>query len=136
MTRILLLLNFFAFLLSGFGICFLVMSVGFPYWFKNYWQQNINSKLPQDLILKTKIIGSIFTGIGLILVIFVLLFDTHYLLKIDNHTKRKKTRQDIILIERKLKKGPLGGSYYIKKKCQGLGRRKKCKMIKIYTKKV
>ena len=124
-------------LLFIFGIFCLIISLGYPDWFKNYWQKNINSALPQDLITKTTIIGATCTGLSFILLlVLIILFDTHSTKKKTYHRtkKSKKAKKGIVLLERKLKKGPSGGSYYTKRKCQGLGKRKKCKMIKIYTK--
>ena len=138
----LILLIFLTILLFIFGIFCLIISLGYPDWFKTFWQHNINVKLPQDLVTKTTIIGSTCTGLSLILLlIIIILFDTystsntcHYSHRKKKAKKAKKAKKGIVLLARKLKKGPSGGSYYTKRKCKGLGKRKKCKMIKIYTK--
>jgi len=131
----LILLIFLTILLFVFGVFCLIISLGYPTWFKNYWKKNINDSLPQDLLTKTTIIGATCTGVGFILGLVLILFsddqstpETYY------RTRRKKKTPGIVLLERKLRKGPAGGSYYTKRKCTGLGKRKKCKMMKIYTK--
>ena len=131
----LIILTFLTILSLIFGIFCLIISLGYPEWFKNYWKQNINQKLPQDLITKTTIFGATCTGLGFILTLVLILFyDTQSTTKTYRRAKRKKAKQGIVLLERKLKQGPSGGAYYTKRKCKGLGKRKKCKMIKIYTK--
>lgn len=133
----LILLIFLTIVSCIFGLFCLIVSLGYPDWFKQFWQKNINAKLPQDLINKTTIVGAICTSLSVILLLVILTLDsgsdsdhnTHH-----RHSKKKKADKDIVFLQRKLKKGPSGGSYYTKKKCTGFGKSKKCKMIKIYAK--
>lgn len=131
----LVVLIIFSFLLLGFGLFCLIISLGYPDWYKNKWQKDINSKIPQDLVTKTTIIGAVFTCTGFMLGLIILLVaDSHATPQKYHHAKKKKSKKGIILLERKLKTGPSGGSYYTKRKCKGFGKSKKCKMIKIYAK--
>jgi len=125
----------FLFLLLGFGLFCLIISLGYPDWYKSKWQKDINSKIPQDLVTKTTIIGAILTCTAFILGLVVLLFaNPHSTPKKYYRAEKRKPKKGIIFLERKLKTGPSGGSYYTKKKCHGFGKSKKCKMIKIYGK--
>ena len=126
----LILLIFFTILLLAFGIFCLTLALGYPTWYKAKWQKDINEKIPQDLITKTTIIGATCTGVGFILGLVLLLFSDSTPEKTYHRSKKKK---GIILLKRKLKKGPSGGSYYTKRKCTGFGKSKKCKMMKIYS---
>ena len=126
----LILLIFLTILLLAFGVFCLIVSLGYPTWYKAKWQKDINEKIPQDLITKTTIIGATCTGVGFILGLVLLLFSDSTPEKTYHRSKKKK---GIILLKRKLKKGPGGGSYYTKRKCTGFGKSKKCKMMKIYS---
>ena len=129
----LILLTFLTILLLASGIFCLIASLGYPTWYKAKWQQNINQKLPQDLITKTTIIGAICTGGGFILGLLLLLLSDSSSSP-TYHRRRTKKKPNIIYLARKLKKGPDGGTYYTKRKCTGFGKSRKCKMMKIYTK--
>lgn len=131
----LILLIILVVLLLSFGIFCLIVSLGYPDWYKNMWKKDINKSIPQDLIAKTTIIGAICTGAGFILTLVILLIsDTQSTVKTLHRAKKKKAKQGIVLVEHKLRKGPSGGSYYLQKKCTGFGKSKKCKMKKIYSK--
>ena len=129
----LILLIFLTILLLLFGVFCLVVSLGYPTWYKDKWQKDIQKNLPQNIITKTTIVGAISTGVGFILGLVILLVSdsNSVTTKTYHHQKKKK---GIVLISRKLKKGPSGGSYYTKKKCTGFGKSRKCKMVKVYTK--
>ena len=128
----LILLIFLTILLLAFGVFCLIVSLGYPTWYKAKWQKDIDEKLPQDLITKTTIIGAACTGVGFIFGLVLLFFSDSSSTQTYHHHAKKKP--GIVLLARKLKKGPSGGSYYSKGKCTGFGKSRKCKMMKIYTK--
>ena len=131
----LILLIFLTILLLAFGVFCLIISLGYPTWYKKKWQIDINEKLPQDLVTKTTIIGSVCTSVGFILGLVLLLFsDSSSTTTTKTYHHHAKKKSGIVLLARKLRKGPSGGTYYTKRKCTGFGKSKKCKMVKIYTK--
>jgi len=119
----------FAILLLTFGVTILSFALGNPNWYKKMWEKNINDTAPDNLINVTVILGAVCTGLGFI-------FGLVCIIKSEGETRKysrirkKKKQKGIILIERKLKTGPSGGSYYVRRKCDRHG----CKIIKVYTK--
>ena len=58
-----------------FGLFCLILSLGYPNWYKNKWKKDFKNE-PQDLLIKTTTIGAICTAIGfMILLIIILFFD-------------------------------------------------------------
>ena len=126
---LIIMLSIFATLLLTFGVTILAFALGNPDWYKKVWKDNINNNVPDNLVNVTVILGAVCTGLGFIFGLVALIKSegesTRY-----RSVRRKHKKKGIILIERKLKTGPGGGSYYVRRKCDRHG----CKNIKIYTK--
>ena len=123
----LIVLCIIAILLFASGTTLLVFSLGYPQWYKKVWDEHIESPVPDNLINLTTLLGAIISGIGFILmIIYIIKSETpEQKFKRASKTQRKK---GIVLIKRKLNKGPKGGKYYVTRKCNRRG----CRNIKNY----
>ena len=121
----LIILCIISLLLLTAGTTLLIFSLGYPVWYKQVWKDHIESPVPTNLINLTTLIGSIILGIGFILMlIYIIKSDTQ-----EEKYKRKKRKSNIIVLEKKLLKGPNGGRYYITRKCH----KGKCHNLKNYV---
>jgi len=127
---LIIMLSIFATLLLTFGVTILAFALGNPDWYKKVWKDNIINNVPDNLVNVTVILGAVCTGLGFIFGLVALIKSEGESTRYRSVRRKKSKKKGIILIERKLKTGPSGGSYYVRRKCDRHG----CKNIKIYTK--
>ena len=121
----LIILCIISLLLFAVGTTLLIFSLGYPVWYKQVWKDHIESPVPDNLINLTTLIGSIILSIGFILMlIYIIKSDTP-----DEKYKRKKRKSNVVVLEKKLHRGPNGGRYYITRKCH----KGKCHNLKNYV---